>query len=86
MIILFHVLAACAGIVMASLAAISPSAVKLRAGYICLCVTLGSGVYMMVVRHLAILATCESGLTYLSVMLALLTVAYRRLNRARALE
>jgi hypothetical protein len=79
MIILTHVVIAILGLAQATYGLIAPSRGKLRATYALTVATFVSGAYLVWHLHAPVLQSCETGLTYLALILAASVVTHRRL-------
>lgn len=82
MVTVFHVLAACSSLVVASATYISPSALKIRWAYFFAAVMFGSGVYLVIQNTAYLLRACVLGITLLGVILLQLALARRKLASA----
>jgi hypothetical protein len=76
--LLFHVLVALTSMVLATLAAMKPSAIRLRSSKVTMVLTLVSGTYIVVQGHASLLRACFSGLAYLLFVSILIFVAQRK--------
>lgn len=83
MIILIHVLIALSSIVVTTLTAFFPSVARLRAGAVLIGATLITGTYLVFQLHTSLAHTCITGLAYLAVTLAGMTVGQYRLVTAK---
>ncbi len=83
MLILLHVVIALTSIGAATYLAISPSQHKLYATYGLILTTIASGSYLVWRLHSPMIASCVTGLAYLGVVLIGVTVAHRRLAKAK---
>ncbi len=79
MIVIIHVAAALASILLSALAIFYPSATKLEVCKYLVVTTFISGIYLTVSTKSHILQTCIMGLAYLATTLGLMVLAYRRL-------
>lgn len=68
MIVLLHILIACASITITTLTYIKPSRFKLQTSYGLITLTIGSGLYLIVISPAHMLETCLVGLGYLGIV------------------
>jgi hypothetical protein len=81
MLLTLHIIAAVISVISSLFVVLSPSKAKLRFNYGVIVVTLLSGTTLVLVKHLAIVSACESGVLYISVVLPATFLAQRKLAR-----
>ncbi len=81
MILLIHIVIALSSIGLTTALAFWPSQTKLRLSAGMITLTLASGTYLVISTHSPLLSSCMTGLAYLAIALAGVTVGYRRLAR-----
>ena len=82
MIVLIHVLIALVSLAVTAAVCFWPSLRLLRVSGLLIAATLGSGTYLVVSMHAALLSACVSGLAFLAVSLAGAVYARHRLSRS----
>jgi hypothetical protein len=81
MLLTLHIVAAIISIISSLFLVLSPSKTRLRFNYGIISLTLLSGTTLVLVKHLAIVSACESGILYLAVVLSATFLAQRKLAR-----
>lgn len=81
MLIFTHVVIAILGLMQATYGLISPSHAKIRVTYVFTTATIATGTYLAWSLHTSIVQACESGLTYLALILAATLATRYRLVR-----
>lgn len=80
MIVLLHISTALASIVYTTYLYFRPSKHKFYVTYGLIAATLASGIYLVISTHSPLLSSCITGIVYLTVILASLFAAVRKLS------
>jgi len=86
MILLAHITIALSSICLTTALAFWPSLFKLRLSAGLIGLTLATGTYLVISMHSPLLSACMTGLLYLVVALAGVSVGYRRLALAKQVD
>ncbi len=79
MILVIHILIAISSVAYTTLLLVRPSQTKLRTSYILVGATLVSGTYLTILNPVNMLHTCTTGLIYIVIVSAGITLARRKL-------
>jgi hypothetical protein len=79
MILVIHIFAAIAGLVMSTIAFFLPTFIKIKISYYLVFLTIATGTIIVIAEHLSILSVCLSGLLYIGYTVSGLIMASRRL-------
>lgn len=80
MILLTHIIIAISSVTYTTLSLIRPSQIKLYISYGLIGATLASGIYLTVANPASMLRTCTTGLVYIVIVTAGVTLARKRLS------
>ncbi|MFI5271001.1 MAG: hypothetical protein ACHQT9_03075 [Candidatus Saccharimonadales bacterium] len=81
MLLTLHIMVAVISIISSLFLVISPSKARLKFNYGIILLTLVSGTTLVLIKHLAIVSACESGILYLSVVFSATFLAQKKLAR-----
>ncbi len=79
MILVLHIIFALLGILLTTLSLLAPSLKKIRMSYYLVGLTVVTGSYIIVTKHLSIKSVCLSGLLYIGFTVSCLIAASRKL-------
>ncbi|HSX43264.1 MAG TPA: hypothetical protein VLF59_04210 [Candidatus Saccharimonadales bacterium] len=82
MILMLHIIAALASLIIATITAAAPTRVRLRSVYGLSTLTLASGTYIVVSTGAPVVSSCLSGLLFLGAIAATVAVSRHRLAKA----
>ena len=86
MILLTHIIIACASLGFTGYAFISPSKSKIRVSYALVALTLGTGFFLLWDKPAHMAQACVSGLVYLGIVSAGIAAARHKLARVKIAE
>lgn len=78
MLLLLHVSAALASLMLSGITLFKPSRRRLTSSYALVGLAIASGIYLIFSRHSHILSACATGLLYLTIVFSELILAHKR--------
>lgn len=81
MLLVLHIVAALAGILMSTFSYVSPSLAKIKFSYGLVLATIASGTVIIIEKHVNILSVCLTGLLYIGFTVSGLIAAQHKLAK-----